>query len=79
MTKLERRIAAVAEATRKTVVIGRQGHKDEWFANVDGIESGGSTALAALESVVHGLQKRAASDASAATAAVKRAEALRAL
>lgn len=60
MTKLEKRIAQIAEATGKTVVIGRQGHKDEWFATCENIEHGGPSAMAALDAVVAELHSQAA-------------------
>lgn len=79
MTRLERRITEVAEATGKRVIIGRQGHKDEWFAHCDGIEWGGSTALEALESVVRELIERGANAARAAQMAAQQASRLEAL
>ena len=79
MTKLERRIADIAEVTGKRVIVGRQGHKDEWFAHCDGIEWGGSTALEALESVVQELIERGANAARAAQMAAQQASRLESL
>lgn len=78
-TKLERRIEEVATATGKTVVVGRVGHRTDFFANCDGIEYEAPTALAALESVVKGLQQAADEQARALAAAVKQAVEIRAL
>lgn len=73
------RIAEVAEATGKRVIIGRQGHKDEWFAHCDGIEWGGSNALQALESVVRELADRGRNAAREAQMAAQQSARLEAL
>lgn len=79
MTKLEQRIAEVADTLGKTVVIGRQGHKVEWFANCDGEESYGSSAAEALESLIVALIQRDAATVANLTAARTKLERLEAL
>lgn len=77
MTKLERRIARIAEATGQIVAVGRQGHKDEWFATCGGVEWGGPSAMAALDAVVASLQTQATTAAHEAARANERAAAIR--
>jgi len=79
VTKLERRIADLATATGKIVAVGRQGHKDEWFAHSDGVEVGGPTAGAALEALVDSLAAKADSTRIDLEAAVRAQARLRAL
>lgn len=76
---LTRRIAEIAEATGRNVSVGRQGHKDEWFARCDGVEVGGSTAAMALESVVAALVREAERAEREAGEAATRAAAIRVL
>jgi hypothetical protein len=66
VTRLERRIAELAEATGKTVYVGRQGWKDEWFAgcaspsaNSANTEGYGSSAERALDALVDELRTAA--------------------
>ena len=58
MTRLERRIAEVAEATGRNVYVGRKGHKEDWFAGCGETEVEGPTALAALAGVVQELKRK---------------------
>lgn len=77
MTKLERRIAQIAETTGKSVAIGRQGHKDEWFATCGGVEWAGPSAMAALDAVVAELLEQATTAARNGALANERAARIR--
>jgi hypothetical protein len=49
---------AAAKATGQTFVIGCYSHRDDWFANCDGVEWQGSTLADAVGSVVRELRQR---------------------
>lgn len=83
MTKLERRIAEVAEASGRNVYVGRKGHKEDWFAGCsgfagrDGIECDGSSAWQALAGVVASLKEQADSTVATYHSQMQTAERLR--
>lgn len=80
VTRLERRIAEVAEAIGRNVYVGRKGHKEDWFAGCTGlIEVEGPNALAALAGVVDELKRKIGSAEALYHSEIKTAERVRAL
>ncbi len=79
MSKLTDRITAVAEATGKTVLIGKRSHREDWFATVNDIEFDGATPEVALEHVVDELKRQADAQSTSARILAERNQVVKAL
>lgn len=77
MTALKVQMQALAEATGQNVLIGKRGHKSDWFAHCDGVEWDGSTPEQALRAVAASILHRAEDAKRQAEKAAKDADAIR--